>query len=266
LNTSSHSIGEQRHELIRFYVRSHRSRRVAREGAHVLRQLVLRVVADRGRHLFYLSSRVPQQRVHSEEPRRGHEESRRVNARELQLAVQRSENRSGRSRQILRIPEARWSPKEQLDGADHCHRQFRELGRQESQHLIAQRLTWQSFEQLEKPPPFVVESVEHHVLDADPAQVEDRPRRWAAQHGVEHYGQRRELAVQLSDDVRPRISIGDRVDDDDIRNALYHFGFQRIPPPDRDERVLGAQDNCQVLLELTGEISDDVHAMPSGMS
>ena len=72
--------------------------------------------------------------------------------------------------------------------------------------------------------------------------------------------------MQLSNDVSSGVAVRDRVHDDDVRNALYHSGFQLLPPPDRDGGVLRAQNNCEVLLELTGEESYDFHMLPGRMS
>ena len=41
---------------------------------------------------------------------------------------------------------------------------------------------------------------------------------------------------------------------------------QLFPPSDRDERMLRAKNDCEVRFELTGQIGDDVHLRPDGMS
>jgi hypothetical protein len=47
---------------------------------------------------------------------------------------------------------------------------------------------------------------------------------------------------------------------------LQDGGSQLVPPSGGNERMLRAQYNCEMRLELTGQISDDVHARPDGMS
>jgi hypothetical protein len=50
-----------------------------------------------------------------------------------------------------------------------------------------------------------------------------------------------------------------RVDDQHVGAMPQNRRSQLIPSPDRDESVLGAQDDCEMQLELAGEVSDDVH-------
>ena len=94
LHRFSNAFGQQENKRFRFYVRAHRSRCVPREDAHVLRQLILRVVADFGRHFLDLPSRISQQRVGSEQSRRRHEKARGMDSRDLELPVQRAEDGS----------------------------------------------------------------------------------------------------------------------------------------------------------------------------
>ena len=64
-------------------------------------ELVLRVIADLGRHFLDLPSWVPQQRVHPQQSRRRHQESGRMDPRHLELPVQRAQDRAGRRREVL---------------------------------------------------------------------------------------------------------------------------------------------------------------------
>jgi len=61
-------------------------------------------------------------------------------------------------------------------------------------------------------------------------------------------------------------SVRERIYDDDVREMPQDCGFQLIPSPGGDECVLRAKDDFQVLFELPGQVSDDVHAEPSRMS
>lgn len=72
--------------------------------------------------------------------------------------------------------------------------------------------------------------------------------------------------MDLPNDVGARLSVRDRVNDQYVRNALQDDGSQLVPSPDWNERVLRTQNNCEVLVELTGEVRYDVHAVPIRMS
>ena len=72
--------------------------------------------------------------------------------------------------------------------------------------------------------------------------------------------------MDLPDDFCPGGSVRVRVYDQDVGDVLQDRGSELIPPPGGDESVLGTQDDFEMLLELTREVSDDVHAMPKSMS
>jgi hypothetical protein len=113
---------------------------------------------------------------------------------------------------------------ELLDGPNHRHRQLRKLRRDQPKHLIAQSLAGNALEELEKSPAFIVEPIEHHVLDARAAQLHDGPCRRRGERRVNDDRQGGELPMQLDDRVGPRCTIDKRVDDDDIRDAGVNGG------------------------------------------
>ena len=72
--------------------------------------------------------------------------------------------------------------------------------------------------------------------------------------------------MDLLDDVDAWSTVDDRVNDQDVRDVLQDGGSQLVPPSGGDERMLRAKNNCEMRLELTGQISDDVHARLDRMS
>jgi hypothetical protein len=156
----------------------------------------------------------------------------------IELSVQRAQNRSGRGREILRVAEASGRTKEQFDRSDHRDRKLRELRRQVSEHLIAQRLSRHSLEELEKAPSFVVEPIENYVLDADAAEVHDAAHRSRGERRVDNDRQGGESPMDLFDYVDAKVAVDDRINDQDVRDALQDSGSQLIPSTGCDEIVL----------------------------
>jgi hypothetical protein len=74
------------------------------------------------------------------------------------------------------------------------------------------------------------------------------------------------LTVELPNGVCSGGSVRQRVYDDDVRKMPQDSGSELLPSPGGDEGVLRTEDDFEVLFELTGQISDDVHAEPIRMS
>jgi hypothetical protein len=74
------------------------------------------------------------------------------------------------------------------------------------------------------------------------------------------------LPVHLLEQVRPGGAVEDRIDDQDVRDALQDESSELIPTRGRDQGVLRAENNCEMRVELTGQKSDDVHTRPGSMS
>jgi hypothetical protein len=72
--------------------------------------------------------------------------------------------------------------------------------------------------------------------------------------------------MDLFDHVGPRGPVGEWINDDDIRNALLYRGSELLPFRGGDERMLRAKNNCEMRLELTRQVGDDVHTRASRMS
>lgn len=72
--------------------------------------------------------------------------------------------------------------------------------------------------------------------------------------------------MELQDDVGDGISIRHRINDENVRNTLQDGGPQFFPSRGRDERMLRAQNNFEVRVELTGQVGYDVHVLPVRMS
>ena len=72
--------------------------------------------------------------------------------------------------------------------------------------------------------------------------------------------------MDLSDFVYAGGAVRGRVNDKDVGNLLLDRGSQRLPASGGDERVLLSKDNCEVLLELARQESDDVHNGPDRVS
>lgn len=65
--------------------------------------------------------------------------------------------------------------------------------------------------------------------------------------------------MEVRDDVGARGAVCDRVNDEDVSDLRLDGVSQRIPPSGWDERVLRTEDDCELRVELTGEVCDDVH-------
>jgi len=72
--------------------------------------------------------------------------------------------------------------------------------------------------------------------------------------------------VHIFDDVNASFTAGERIDDKRVGDPFQDRGPQILPSPDDDERMLRAQNDCQVRKKLTREISDDVHDGPDRLS
>jgi hypothetical protein len=72
--------------------------------------------------------------------------------------------------------------------------------------------------------------------------------------------------MEIPDDVCPGRPVRDRVYDENVRDLLQDLGSELTPSPGGDESMLRSEDNFEMLFELTGQVSDDVHAMPKSMS
>jgi hypothetical protein len=72
--------------------------------------------------------------------------------------------------------------------------------------------------------------------------------------------------MQVDDRVGSPCSIDERIDDDDVGDTRMDRGSQLFPCPDGDQGVLRAQNDFEVRQELTGQESDEIHAIPGRMS
>ena len=72
--------------------------------------------------------------------------------------------------------------------------------------------------------------------------------------------------MDLFDYIRPKTSVGDRIYDQDISDALQDCGSQFVPSTGGDELMLRTENDCEMRLKLTGEEGDDVHVLPGRMS
>lgn len=232
----------------------------------MLSQLILRVIPDLCRHFLDLPSRVAHQRIGPQQSSGGDEESGGVNPRRIELSVQRAQDGARAGREVLCGVEPARRAKELFHGPHHRHGEFRELGRQMLEHLVAQRLCRDTLEQLEESPAFVVEPVEDHMLDAGAAELHDGAHRGGIERRVDHDRQGGVLPMDLLDYVDAGAAVDDGINDQDVRDVLLDGGSQFVPSSGGMDRMLRAENNCEMLEELTGEIGDDVHAKPDRMS
>ena len=72
--------------------------------------------------------------------------------------------------------------------------------------------------------------------------------------------------MDLLDYVSPERTIRERIDDQDVSDALQNCGSQFVPSAGCDEIVLRAKNDCEMRLKLTGEEGYDVHVLPGRMS
>lgn len=104
------------------------------------------------------------------------------------------------------------------------------------------------------------------MLDPHSTQFDDGPHRARRERRVDHDWQRRELPMDLLDDVDPGSSIDNWIDDEDVRITLLDGGSQFIPASGCQDRVVRAKNNCEMRKELTREVRYEVHMEPDRMS
>ena len=183
-----------------------------------------------------------------------------MNPRGLEISVERAEVHPRSLGQVSNVLESCGRSIELVDRSCDHHGQTGQRSSQFVKHRGAECVGGDAFEKVEERAWFIVESIEHDMLDADLRQPDHGFDAGGCKRRVDDDGERRELAPEVFEVFGLNGTCCARIGDDEIDSALLDRGLELRPSRDRDEGMLRTEDDPEMGEEVARKESDDVQA------